>query len=925
MPAFDWLCNPCAKSADCQKGALSDAACVNYGVGGNFCGTVCSDNKGCPTGYKCESGKSVEGKTLKQCVREGATKDGLGTCSCSDYAKSNKLTTSCVIEHKNDKGEVIGSCDGTRTCAAAGLTKCVGTDPEAEKCDGVDNDCDGKVDEGTCDDNNACTKDACDPKGDGGKGACIHNKLQGPCDADGSACTPDDTCVNGVCTPGKAKNCDDGNACTKDACLPATGCTQTNDDGTGCNADDNPCTVGDVCKAGACSAGKPKACATSDACLAAKCDPLSGKCKFKPAPEGSTCDDGSKCTTGDGCKKGDCQGTLVDCNDNNPCTTDSCNATKGCVKVQNKLPCDDKNACTTGEVCKAGACATGAAIKCDDGNACTADSCDPTSGKCKTKNLTSLCDDGNKCTVKDTCGDGFCTGKAAVCDDGNACTSDGCNTKTGCTNKANNLPCDDNNKCTDKDGCKGGSCVGLAKQVTTDCNDNNVCTTDSCDPKAGCVHKANLAPCDDGNPCTKGDVCKSTKCNAGVNVCQCVQDADCKMSEDGNLCNGTLYCDKSKAPYSCLINPKTIVTCTKANDTACLVNQCAMKTGTCGMTIINEGKPCNADGSVCTNNDACKAGKCAAGPAVDCNDKNPCTSDSCDPKAGCKYAANTAPCNADDNKCTIADQCAAKVCKAGKPKVCNDGNICTADSCAPKTGACGYDKTKLTGKACNDGNACTTNDGCKAGVCKGVGKNCDDSDPCTKDSCSLSKGCTYSPAAGSCDDGNACTVGDKCGKDAKDKHGCLPGKKRSCDDGNVCTLDSCDPKKGCVAKPDTGKQHDCYDGPKGSDGKGTCKKGKATCTSKGTLSGCIGQVVPNKTEKCDGKDDTCNGVVDEGCNPVGIKFALGGVRIQRGQSGSAKYGLKAFGASKAAVGGKTGSGARWVRWSVLAWLKAVAK
>jgi hypothetical protein len=46
----------------------------------------------------------------------------------------------------------------------------------------------------TCDDGNACTDDACDPGG-----GCLYTNNTGPCD-DGWACTVDDTCVDGLCS-----------------------------------------------------------------------------------------------------------------------------------------------------------------------------------------------------------------------------------------------------------------------------------------------------------------------------------------------------------------------------------------------------------------------------------------------------------------------------------------------------------------------------------------------------------------------------------------------------------------------------------------------------------------------------------------------------------------------------------------------------
>ena len=45
------------------------------------------------------------------------------------------------------------------------------------------------------------------------------------------------------------------------------------------------------------------------------------------------------------------------CNDNNPCTDDTCTAPLGvCQNTNNTDQCDDGQACTTGDTCQAGAC-----------------------------------------------------------------------------------------------------------------------------------------------------------------------------------------------------------------------------------------------------------------------------------------------------------------------------------------------------------------------------------------------------------------------------------------------------------------------------------------------------------------------------------------------------------------------------------------
>src|SRR5207244_3989468 len=82
-----------------------------------------------------------------------------------------------------------------------------------------------------------------------------------------------------------------------------------------------------------------------------------------------------------------------------------------------------------------------------------------------------------------------------------------------------------------------GECSNLS---TTDCDDHNVCTDDSCDPETGCIHTNNTLPCDDGNGCTVGDACVEGQCVAGPNPKDCNDDISCTLDEcnpsEPNLC-----------------------------------------------------------------------------------------------------------------------------------------------------------------------------------------------------------------------------------------------------------------------------------------------------------------------------------------------------------------------------------------------------
>ena len=614
VPRYLLLCNPCNASEACTSLGLDDATCVAYGDQGAFCGAACKLEADCPTGFECKSVFTVEGGPAKQCVRApDGDAEVPGTCSCSKAATTKQLSTECTAPFQTSDGLV--TCSGKRTCSDAGLSDCVVKAPAQEDCNALDDDCDGQTDEGACDDANGCTTDSCTP----GKGSlsCAHADLnQVPCDADGNACTIGDLCNLGVCQPGKAKNCDDGNPCSEDSCNLASGCTHTDDDGLPCD-DENPCTLGDTCGGGTCGAGVAKTCTSSSPCLLALCDVKTGKCAYLDATAG--------------------------------------------------LPCSD----------------------------------------------------GNVCTGPDTCLDGLCKSKLVDCDDGNVCTDDSCDPKSGCSQIASTKPCDDGSKCTYGDVCKAGLCAALAVDVTATCDDGNPCTTDSCLPAKGCHHTANKVGCDDGNPCTKGDTCAETKCVPGTNVCSCGGDGDCAAKEDGNLCNGTLFCDKSAFPFTCEVNPKTVLSCDGGADTDCVKNTCQAASGKCAMVPATDGAACDADGDACTEQDVCASGKCVVGKTKICDDSNPCTADSCDAKSGaCASAPAAGGCD-DGDACTDGDTCQANQCAAGKKKVCDDSNPCTKDSCDAAKGCVyavdvGHVEACYTGKAGTEGK----------GTCKGGQRGC---------------------------------------------------------------------------------------------------------------------------------------------------------------------------------------------------------
>ncbi len=88
---------------------------------------------------------------------------------------------------------------------------------------------------------------------------------------------------------------------------------------------------------------------------------------------------------------------------------------------------------------------------------------------------------------------------------------------------------------------------------------------------------------------------------------KCEQDSDCP--DDGDLCNGVMFCDTSKTPHSCAVKPNSRVPdCPDGADTVCSKNTCAPKTAKCEMTPVEDGSKCG-DGDACTDGDGCKGGR----------------------------------------------------------------------------------------------------------------------------------------------------------------------------------------------------------------------------------------------------------------------------------------------------------------------------
>lgn len=114
-----------------------------------------------------------------------------------------------------------------------------------------------------------------------------------------------------------------------------------------------------------------------------------------------------------------------------------------------------------------------------------------------------------------------------------------------------------------------------------------------------------------------------------------------------------------------------------------------------------------------------------------------------------------------------------------------------------------------------------------------------------------------------CDDTDGGPLPDGCaGRECDDDSQC-PGLRGApmCAGGSwKCIAGVCTQK--CGACLDTDPPRDCYAGPSNTLAVGVCRGGKQWCAG-GAWGPCIGQVIPSP-EACNGQDDDCNGLTDDG-------------------------------------------------------------
>lgn len=399
--------------------------------------------------------------------------------------------------------------------------------------------------------------------------------------------------------------------------------------------------------------------------------------------------------------------------------------------------------------------------------------------------------------------------------------------------------CDDQLYCTVDDACRAGSCTGTARN------------------------------CDDGVACNGIATCNedADACSAPVN--QCGNNAVCNVATDtcDSTCNG------------CVVAGVCVLAGTEAPGNPCQV--CDPARSATAYTVV-AGKSCGAPATACSAQDTCDAqGRCQpnhlpAGTACGNPNSNACDpSDACDGSGNCqqRIAANGTPCD-DGAFCTTGDQCQGGQCVAsgqvncGANRTCNEaadqcqcqgcqiGATCFAngarnpnDSCqvcdtnrsravfsVNAGAACGSAPTSCSGQdTCDAQGRCQPNDLPASSAC-GAGQVCDGNGSCFTPQCT---------GVGQCGDCRTCS-----------NFRCVGvAQGAPCSNSRVCTA--------------AGQCVQCI-------GAAQCGAGQ-TCNS--ATNSCVSACQPT-TEICDGRDNDCDGQVDEGFSFQSDAINCGGCGVQ---------------------------------------------
>ncbi len=589
----------------------------------------------------------------------------------------------------------------------------------------------------------------------------------------GSVCAGDckSCCGDGILTPSSSEVCDIGVGCgaitgsvcnsTCSACEcpsgesenpPGSGhcCpTGTSWNGSSCSAcGNNALDVGEICDESAFPNGCPFDQECNAACNACSCPAGTALSNYHCCPVGSVWN-GHDCTTcGDGVKSGweQCDPTDPDAADQT-CTPYTPSGLPGCgmmgkseryslqsgsveeilseqmsyYNLSKSGPAPMADPCPPGSpqprYCQECLCVPGSGgicgnnlletgEQCDDGNTTSGDGCSascqqeycgdsviqpglneqcdnsacapnpnpPPLGtplfcmNCQCQCVPFLCSQGSVPNMETCSCDPMPCDSTSDCDDQNECTDDSCDLTAGhCVfdgTGMNGLACDDGDICTTGEQCDAGICIG---GTATSCDDGNPCTTDVCDYDTGCINQ-NLP---NGTSCADADLCDGDEVCDNFGVCQPGVSVVCTALDQ---CHDVGVCDPGTGVCS---NP------IKADGTSCVHPNSSQ-------TWDHDGNPGTPEIPVYDNE--CYLQECIAGACqftTGLYDSNECDYDGL-PQSGCNYETCSAGWCIPDTPGCPGGSCVDCPNQIGSPIAACGGSLCAQSSADPLDPSLGY-------------------------------------------------------------------------------------------------------------------------------------------------------------------------------------------------------------------------------------------